>query len=162
MVSVRRGEIWWAELPEPRGSEPGFRRPVLIIQADSFNESPIQTVLVAVITGNLRLGEAPGNVPARAAVTGLPRDSVINVSQILTLDRDFLIEPAGALTPQTRRAVEEGLRLILHVATRSIWLQPYFESGFPYGHNQWISAAGTSWAAMALSLAVEPQRLSQK
>ena len=113
MVSVRRGEIWWAELPEPRGPEPGFRRPVLIIQADSFNESPIQTVLVAVITGNLRLGEAPGNVPARAAVTGLPRDSVTNVSQILTLDRDFLIEPAGALTPQTRRAVEEGLRLIL-------------------------------------------------
>lgn len=113
MVRVQRGEIWWAKLPEPGGSEPGFRRPVLIVQSDAFNESPIQTVLVAVITGNLRLGDAPGNVRARASATGLPRDSVINVSQIFTLDRAFLLESAGLLSPPIRRAVEDGLRLVL-------------------------------------------------
>lgn len=110
---MQRGEIWWADLPEPRGSEPGFRRPVLIIQADPFNQSPIRTVLVAIITGNLRLEEAPGNVRLRSAVSGLPRDSVVNVSQILTLDRQFLMEPVGQLPALIRQAVDEGLRLAM-------------------------------------------------
>lgn len=120
MVGVRRGEIWWAELPEPRGPEPrgpvpGFRRPVLIIQADAFNESPIQTLLVAVITSNLKLADAPGNVKLPGVSVGLPRDSVVNVSQIFTLDRRFLREFAGELNPRARRSVDEGLRLVLDI-----------------------------------------------
>jgi len=110
-----RGEIWWADLPEPRGSEPGFRRPVLIIQADSFNRSSIRTVVVAVITSNLRLAEAPGNVLLPARVSGLPRDSVVNVSQILTLDRSFLTEKAGELSGQVLKEVNAGIRLVLEL-----------------------------------------------
>src|SRR5690242_20969180 len=92
MLALRRGQVWWADLPEPRGSEPAYRRPVLVIQADSFNRSEIQTVLVAAITTNIELARAPGNVllPKRAA--GLPRVSVVNVSQVMTLDRIFLGE----------------------------------------------------------------------
>ena len=77
MDVIQRGEIWWADLPEPRSSEPGFRRPVLVVQADSFNRSRIQTVLVAVITSNLDLADAPGNVAVAARSSGLPRDSVV-------------------------------------------------------------------------------------
>jgi mRNA interferase MazF len=110
---VTRGQIWWADLPETRGSEPGFRRPVLIVQADSFNRSGIRTVIVAVITGNLRLAEAPGNVLLPARVTGLPRDSVVNVSQLLALDRSFLTEDVGKLPGQLQAAVDSGLRLVL-------------------------------------------------
>jgi mRNA interferase MazF len=112
---VLRGEIWWADLPEPRGSEPGFRRPVLVIQADAFNRSRIQTVVVAVITGNLALADAPGNVALPARVSGLPRDSVINVSQILTLDRGFLTDWAGVLTARLLNCVDAGLRSVLHL-----------------------------------------------
>src|SRR5712691_430334 len=97
MVDIQRGEIWWADLPEPRRSEPGFRRPVLVVQADSFNRSRIQTVIVAVMTGNLELADAPGNVVVPARSSGLPRDSVVNVSQLLTLDRAFLTGHAGTL-----------------------------------------------------------------
>jgi mRNA interferase MazF len=110
---VTRGEIWWADLPEPRGSEPGFRRPVLIIQADSFNRSGIRTVIVAVISSNLRLVDAPGNVLLPAVATGLPRDSVVNVSQLLTLDRSFLTELVDKLSGRLLGDVETGLRLIL-------------------------------------------------
>ncbi|MFL6386437.1 MAG: type II toxin-antitoxin system PemK/MazF family toxin [Terriglobales bacterium] len=110
---MTRGEIWWADLPKPRGSEPGFRRPVLIIQADSFNRSRIRTVIVAVITSNLRLVDAPGNVLLPALVTGLPRDSVVNVSQLLTLDRSFLTELVDKLSGRLLGDVETGLRLIL-------------------------------------------------
>ena len=115
MGRIQRGEIWWADLPEPRRSEPGYRRPVLVIQADSFNLSRIQTTIVAVITTNLELAEAPGNVllPARSA--GLPRDSVVNVSQLLTLDRGFLAEHAGTLPPRLQRSVDEGLRTVLQL-----------------------------------------------
>ena len=81
---MRRGEVWWAELPEPVASEPGYRRPVLIIQSDDFNRSRIHTVIAAALTTNLRLAAAPGNVPATTGDTELPRDSVINVSQIIT------------------------------------------------------------------------------
>lgn len=115
MVTVRRGEIWWAKLPEPRGSEPGFRRPVLIVQSDAFNASPIQTLLVAVVTSNLKLAEAPGNVKLTAESSGLPRDSVVNVSQIFTLDRRFLREFAGKLNSRSRRLVDDGLRLVMDV-----------------------------------------------
>jgi mRNA interferase MazF len=113
MGGIQRGEIWWADLPQPRRSEPGYRRPVLVVQADSFNLSTIQTAIVAAITSNVELAGAPGNVllPARSA--GLPRDAVVNVSQLLTLDRSFLTEHAGTLPARVLRAVDEGLRLVL-------------------------------------------------
>ncbi len=115
MSDIQRGEIWWADLPEPRRSEPGYRRPVLVVQADSFNQSRIQTAIVATITGNLELTDAPGNVllPARSA--GLARDSVVNVSQLLTLDRTFLTELAGTLPPRLQRSVDDGLRTVLQL-----------------------------------------------
>jgi len=112
---IRRGEIWWAEFPEPRRSEPGYRRPVLVVQADSFNRSRISTVLVAVVTSNVELAAAPGNVLLPARSSGLPRDSVVNISQVLTLDRSFLSEYAGTLPPQLRTAVDAGLRLVLQL-----------------------------------------------
>ena len=110
-----RGEIWWADLPEPRGSEPGYRRPVLVIQSNSFNQSGIRTVVVAILTGNLRLADAPGNVLLPAKATGLPRDSVVNVSQLLTLDRSFLTEEVGELPSHVLADVDAGLRLVLEL-----------------------------------------------
>ncbi len=93
---VYRGEIWWAELPEPIGSEPGFRRPVLIVQADTFNASRIRTVVAVTLTTNLVLAEAPGNVLLPEG-SGLPHASVVNVSQVITLDKAFLRERVGVL-----------------------------------------------------------------
>jgi mRNA interferase MazF len=115
MDGIERGEIWWADLAAPRRSEPGYRRPVLVVQADSFNRSRIQTAIVAVITGNLELAGAPGNVLLPARSTGLPRDSVVNVSQLLTLDRSYLTERVGALPPRMQGSVDEGLRLVLQL-----------------------------------------------
>jgi mRNA interferase MazF len=115
MDEIRRGEIWWADLPQPRRSEPGYRRPVLVVQADSFNRSRIQTVIVAVITGNTELVVAPGNVLLPSDVTGLPRDSVVNVSQVLTLHRDFLTEQAGTLPRRLMVSVDGGLRTVLQL-----------------------------------------------
>ena len=115
MSEIHRGEIWWADLPEPRRSEPGYRRPVLVVQADSFNLSRIPTTIVAVITTNLDLAEAPGNVLLPAGLSGLPRDSVVNVSQLLTLDRGFLTQHASTLPPRLQRSVDEGLRMVLQV-----------------------------------------------
>lgn len=115
MADIQRGEIWWADLPEPRRSEPGYRRPVLVVQADSFNRSGIQTVLVAVITTNLELAEAPGNTLLPARSCGLRRDSVVNVSKVLTLDREFLTEHAGTLPARLQRSVDAGLRLVLEL-----------------------------------------------
>lgn len=108
---MQRGEIWWADLPEPRRS--GYRRPVLVVQADSFNLSRIQTAIVAAITTNLEIAGAPGNVLLPARSVGLPCESVVNVSQLLTLDRGFLTEYAGALPARLQRAVDEGLRTVL-------------------------------------------------
>ncbi len=112
---IRRGSVWWVELGEPRGAEPGFRRPVLVVQSDAFNRSRIGTVVVVALSSNLRLLEAPGNVllPARSA--GLPRDSVANVSQIFTLDRGDLDAEAGRIESRLMRQVEEGMRLVLGV-----------------------------------------------
>lgn len=110
---IERGEVWWATLPEPRGSEPGYRRPLLVVQADAFNRSRLQTVVAVVLTSNLRLIEAPGNVLVPAHASGLPKDCVTNVSQVVTIDREFLTERAGRLRGRTLEAVEEGLRLAL-------------------------------------------------
>ena len=115
MGAIQRGEIWWADLPEPRRSEPGYRRPVLVVQADSFNLSRIQTAIVAAITSNIELAAAPGNVLLPARSVGLLRASVVNVSQLLTLDRNFLTEHAGTLPPRLQRSVDEGLRMVLQL-----------------------------------------------
>ena len=112
---IERGQIWWAELGEPTGSEPGFRRPVLVVQSDTFNRSRLRTVLAVVLTTNLRLVEAPGNVLIPAKAGGLPKDSVANVSQIVTVDRDFLTESVGRIRGQHLKDVEHGLRLVLGV-----------------------------------------------
>lgn len=110
---MQRGDVWWASLGEPRGSEPGHRRPLLIVQADAFNRSRIQTVLALVITSNTALAEAPGNVLLPAKAAGLPRESVVNVSQLVTIDKRYLAKRSGKLKPEQLRAVEDGLRLVL-------------------------------------------------
>ena len=110
---IERGSIWWADLGEPRGSEPGYRRPLLIIQANAFNRSRIQTVIAAVLTSNLRLLDAPGNVLVPATASGIRRDSVANVSQLITVNRDDLEERSGQVDATTMRRVDAGLRLVL-------------------------------------------------
>ena len=110
---MERGEVWWAQLPDPSASEPGFRRPVVIIQSDSFNRSRIRTIIAVVLTSNLRLAEAPGNLWIPASASGLPRDSVANVSQVITVDRGLLTEKVGRLQSKALRSIEEGLRLVL-------------------------------------------------
>jgi mRNA interferase MazF len=110
---VQRGEIWWASMSTPRGSEPGYRRPVLIIQSNPFTDSRIQTVVVVVVTSNLDLAAAPGNLLVKRKQSGLPRDSVVNVSQVLTLNKAFLADRAGSLSTKLMSAVDEGMRLVL-------------------------------------------------
>ncbi len=110
---MQRGEIWWADLPQPVASEPGYRRPVLIVQSDEFNRSRIRTVVATILTTNLRLAQAPGNVLVAASDSGLPRDSVINVSQVITIDKSFLTEQAGQVSEVIMLTVDEGLRLVL-------------------------------------------------
>jgi mRNA interferase MazF len=110
---MQRGEIWWADLPEPTGASPGYRRPVLLIQADAFTQSRIATIIAVIITSNLRIATAPGNVLLRALESGLPKDSVINVSQIITLDKQVLDERVGHVTAATLTDVDDGIRLVL-------------------------------------------------
>jgi len=110
---IERGDVWWADLDDPRGSDPGFRRPLVIVQVDAFNRSRIRTVVCVVLTSNLRLADAPGNVVIGKRESGLPRDSVANVSQIVTVDCDVLTERTGKLPPLVRERIDRGLRLVL-------------------------------------------------
>jgi mRNA interferase MazF len=110
---MKRGEIWWASLPSPTGSGPGFRRPVVVIQSNPFNQSRIATVIVAVITSNLALADAPGNVRIGKAESGLTKPSVVNVSQLYTLDRELLTERVRALPSEAVRDLNDGLRVVL-------------------------------------------------
>ena len=110
---VQRREIWWANLEEPRGSEPGFRRPILVVQADSFNRSRLRTILAVVLTSNTRVLDAPGNALLPAESTGLPKDSVANVTQVVTLDEDYLSERSARIPPKLMARVDAGLRLVL-------------------------------------------------
>jgi mRNA interferase MazF len=112
-VEISRGEIWWADLPDSEDSSPAGTRPVLIVQSHSFNRSRLQTVTTAVITGNLALARAPGNVEIGIRESGLPERSVVNVSQLFTLDRRSLRDRSGRLRAATLQAVDEGLRLAL-------------------------------------------------
>lgn len=110
---MKRGELWWASLPVPSGSGPGFRRPVLVVQSKPFNDSRIATVVVAVVTSNLALAAAPGNVRLAKSEAGLPRASVVNVSQLITLDRSLLTSMVKSLSGKVMAQVDEGLRLVL-------------------------------------------------
>lgn len=118
---IAQGEVWWAETPEPVGSEPGFRRPVQIVQRDAFNRSRLATVVCVVMTGNLRLAEAPGNVLLTAKATGLPKDSVANVSQLATLDRGDLVRRAGKVPRARLIAVLHGVDVVLGRAAPTAW-----------------------------------------
>jgi len=110
---IAQGEVWWAELAEPSGSEPGFRRPVVIVQGDAFNRSRIATVVCVALTSNLHWAAAPGNVLLSSRLTGLPKDSVGNVSQLVTLDRSVLTERVGSLPAQKLQLVLLGLDIVL-------------------------------------------------
>jgi mRNA interferase MazF len=110
---IAQGEVWWAELAEPSGSEPGFRRPVVIVQGDAFNRSRIATVVCVALTSNLHWAAAPGNVLLSSRLTGLPKDSVANVSQLITLDRSVLTERVGALPAKKLQLVLLGLDIVL-------------------------------------------------
>ena len=110
---MQRGDVWWADTDDPRGSARGFRRPLLVVQSDAFNRSRIGTIVATVITSNLRLLDAPGNVLLRARSAGLSKDSVVNVSQIVTIDRTAFTERAGRLDADTMAAVARGMRLVL-------------------------------------------------
>ncbi len=110
---MNRNEIGWASLPDAVGSSPDYRRPVLVVQADAFNISNLHTVIVLAITSNLKLANAPGNVFVDAKQSGLPRDSVVNVSQVITIDRSFLSDYVSSLNAKMMQQVEEGMRLTL-------------------------------------------------
>lgn len=112
-IDIRRGEIWWHDFSEPEGSEPGGSRPVMVLQGDNFNRSRIETVVVVVITGNLGLAAAPGNVWISASDSGLQQDSVVNVSQMMTTDKAFLRDRVGSLSADAIRAVGRGVALVL-------------------------------------------------
>jgi mRNA interferase MazF len=112
-VVVHRGEVWWADLAEPRRSEPGFRHPVLILQSEPFNRSRLRTVVGVIVSSNTRLLNAPGNVLLPSKDSGLPRDSVANVTQFVTIDQDYLERRAGRIPSRILARVEAGVRLVL-------------------------------------------------
>lgn len=110
---IDRGDLWWANLGEARGAAPAFHRPVVIIQANTFNRSRLETVVAVVVTTNLRLAASPGNVLVAAGLAGLEHESVVNVTQVTTVDRDDLTEAIGALPSWLLEQVEQGLRRVL-------------------------------------------------
>jgi mRNA interferase MazF len=112
---MRRGEVWWADLGAPRGSAPALRRPVVIVSADHLNASDLRTVSVAALTSNLKWAGIPGNVPVRKGTAGLDRDSVVNLTQLITLDKSDLDRRAGRLPLPVVREIDEGLREVLEL-----------------------------------------------
>lgn len=112
-VVVSQGDVFWASLPDPTGSGPGLRRPVVVVQGDAFNASRLATVVVVPLTSNLRWAAAPGNVLLPATRTGLPKDSVANVSQIVTIDRGVLAERVGRVAPADLAVVLSGFDVVL-------------------------------------------------
>jgi len=112
-VVISQGEIWWAALPPPAGSGPGFRRPVLVVQGDPLNLSNIGTVVCVPLTGNLKWALAPGNVHLPARLTGLPKNSVANVSRIISVDKEFLAERVGKLPRSKLQSVLAGIDIVL-------------------------------------------------
>ena len=113
MVAIARGEIWWADLSEPVGSQPGFRRPVVVVQGDPFNRSRIGTVVVVPLTSNLQWADAPGNVLLTAEVTRLSKDSVANVSQIIAVDKGMLTERISKIPQNKLDLLYAGIDIVL-------------------------------------------------
>jgi len=112
-VVISQGEVWWAGLPAPAGSGPGFRRAIVVVQGDALNRSRIATVVIVPLTSNLRWAAAPGNVSLSRRLTGLSKDSVANVSQILALDRDLLTERVGKLPRPKLELILAGIDVVL-------------------------------------------------
>jgi mRNA interferase MazF len=112
---MKRGEVWWAALPDPVGSGPGKRRPVVVVQSDAYNESRVSTVIVVIITSNLGLAMAPANVRFAKSDSGLARPSVVNVSQLFTVDRMLLVQRIRMISPIVMAKIDEGLRRVLSV-----------------------------------------------
>jgi mRNA interferase MazF len=112
-VVIAQGEIWWADLPAPTGSGPGFRRPVAVVQGDALNRSRLATVVCIPLTSNLGWAEAPGNVLLTARVTGLPKDSVANASQIIVLDKTDLTDQVGKLSRAKLELLLSGIDVVL-------------------------------------------------
>ncbi len=110
---IKRGEIWWAELPEPTGSEPGYKRPLIVIQSNDFNKSKIKTIIAAIIISNIHLASAPGNVLLTTKKSKLPKKSVVNVSQIITVDKSFFLEKIHGLSGKLMEQIDDGIRLVL-------------------------------------------------
>jgi mRNA interferase MazF len=110
---IAQGDVWWADLPTPDGSEPGFRKPVVVVQGDAFNRSAIGTVVCVAMTSNLRWADAPGNVRLATRATGLPRESVANVTQLVTLDKTDLIERAGKVPSSKLGLILSGIDIVL-------------------------------------------------
>ena len=110
---ISQGEIWWADLPSPTGSAPGFRRPVIVVQGEALNQSRIGTVICIPLTSNLKWSDAPGNVVLTSKTTGLAKDSVANVSQILTVDREMLTDCAGKISRSRVQLILAGLDVVL-------------------------------------------------
>ncbi len=113
MVAITQGDIWWADLPEPSGSGPGFRRPVVVVQGNSLNRSRLATAVCVPLTSNLAWADAPGNTLLPAKVTGLPKDSVANASQLVTVSREFLDERVGRLGPKHVLQLLHGIDVVL-------------------------------------------------
>ncbi len=113
MVTISRGDIWWADLSEPSGSEPGYRRPIVVIQGDSINRSRISTVICVPLTSNMQWSDAPGNVSLSSNLTGLPKDSVANVSQIITIDRKSFTDLVGKLSTAKTELILSGIDIVL-------------------------------------------------
>lgn len=112
---IKRGEIWWAELPEPAGSGPGYKRPLIIVQSNDFNNSNINTIIAAVITTNIHLADAPGNVLLSGKNSKLPKKSVVNISQLITVDKSFLTEKVHTLSNKIMEQIDNGIRLVLKI-----------------------------------------------
>jgi mRNA interferase MazF len=112
-VSITQGDVWWAELPEPAGSKRGFRRPIVVVQGDALNRSRIATIVCVPLTSNAKWAAAPGNVVLPSNATGLPKDSVANVSQIVTLDKTDLTERAGKVSRAKLELILSGIDVVL-------------------------------------------------
>jgi mRNA interferase MazF len=112
-VVISQGDVWWTDLPDPAGSEPGYRRPVMVVQGDSLNRSRISTVVCVIVTSNLKWAKAPGNVRLSRRESGLPLDSVANASQIVTLDRARLVEHVGRVSSNKLDSILSGIDTIL-------------------------------------------------
>lgn len=110
---IERGQIWWADLPEPRGSGPGYEHPIIVVQSDDFNLTNLNTIIGVIITSNLDLAEMPGNVLLKKEQTELAKDSVANVTQVVTVDKSELLEYIGTLSERKMEQIENGLRLVL-------------------------------------------------